>query len=517
MKTLLVGLSTLAALRENNAVYVDKTQYIHRLMASGGSVYFLSRPRRFGKSLLLDTMRQLFLGKKELFEGTWIAGEGRHDWQVRPVLHIDFSGMPLGTTKGLLAGMHEVLDQSALEYNVDMSGVEEVAVKLGRLLRGMSARGKVVVLIDEYDAPIIKNILSAEVSNANRKLLAEFYTVLKALAEHLHFVFLTGVSKFSKTSIFSGMNNIIDIGMEPEYAAICGYTQEELEENFDEHLEQVASFHGLSLPALLDQMRFWYNGYRFSSDPLKVYNPYSVLLFLRRKNFSNYWFETGTPTFLMELVQKRFSEFQSLEEGLFTQSIFSASDPEKISLIALLYQTGYATIKEYFPPLDAYSLTYPNEEVRQSFSAALLGSFLAKNFGEEALLFATLKKAMASGDAGVFCKNTQSLLASIPYNLHIERESYYHSILHTVGLAVGGVVSELATSNGRADLVLQSEKHVFVIELKIDESADAALAQIKDRRYYEPFMNQGRTVHLIGLNLAFEEKVLTSVVEAVAL
>jgi len=458
---------------------------------------------------------QLMLRKKELFEGTWIAGEGRHDWQTRPVLHLDFSLFSNESVEILKASLGRTLGGFAREYGVDVSDIQDIAGKLEVVVRGMSVHGKVVVLIDEYDAPIIKNILDQGLCEANRKLLGEFYTTLKALAEHLHFVFLTGVSKFSKTSVFSGMNNLIDIGMEPEYAAICGYTQEELEGNFGEYIQEIAQEQSLGVPALLDDMRFWYNGYRFSPNPLKVYNPYSVLLFLRRKRFSNYWFETGTPTFLVELVKKRFSEFHNFEEGLFTQAIFSVSDPETMSLMALLYQTGYATIKEYFPKLDAYSLTYPNEEVRQSFSAALLGGFWSKNAGEEALLFATLKKAVDDGDASTFCKGLQSLLASIPYNLHIERESFYHAILHTVGLAVGGVASELATSKGRADLVLQTENHVFVIELKIDESAEVALAQIKDRRYYEPFAGQGRTVHLIGLNLAFEEKVLTSSVEIV--
>jgi len=515
MKILGIGQDTLGGLRDKNAVYVDKTEHLHRLITAGGGVYFFSRPRRFGKSLLIDTLKQVFLGNRELFEGTWIAGEGHHDWQARPVFHIDFSSMPHGTTKGLVAGLHDALDRVAVAYGIEVKGINEVVIKLNHVLIGMAAQGKVAVLIDEYDAPIIKNFHDREVCEANRRLLAEFYTALKSLTQYTHFVFLTGVSKFSKTSIFSGMNNLNDISMMPEYATLCGYTQEELEHHFESHIQAVAHLKGLSRGKLLDDMRFWYNGYRFSSGPCKVYNPFSILLFLEKKEFANYWFETGTPTFLMELVKNRFEEFQMVEEVAVTQAAFSASDVENLPLIALLYQTGYVTIKDYCAESRTFTLTYPNEEVRESFSAALLGSFIGKNAFMADALFTALRMALRAGNTDAFCSHLQSLIGGIPHNLHIQREAYYHSMLHIMGGALGGAVSELATSKGRIDLVLQSAKHVFVIEMKIDASAAEALAQIKDRRYYEPFMGQGRTVHAIGLNLDFENKVLTSAVEVI--
>jgi len=516
MKTLPVGRSTLQLLRSRNAIYVDKTEYIHRLITSGGGVYFLSRPRRFGKSLLIDTIAQLFLGNKELFEGTWIANDGRHDWTPRPVLRLDFSGIPSDSPQRLIAGLCYELDKIAAEYGIDVSRYSDVIIKFDALLTTMSARGRVAVLIDEYDAPIVRNILNQDTCNANREVLKEFYTALKSLDAYLDFVLLTGVSKFSKTSIFSGMNNLKDISLTPEYAAICGYTQEELETCFADYITTTAGALNMSRQQLLEKMRFWYNGYHFSSSLVTVYNPHSALLFFDEKSFSNYWFETGTPTFLVELIKQRFEDFQAIEEGSFPESIFAASEPRDISLIALLYQTGYVTIKEYFPRTRSYALTYPNEEVRQSFSATLLGSFLAKNTVGVGKICLTLQDALFEGDAAGFCTGLESLLASIPYNLHIQRESYYHTILHTIGLAIGGVISESATSRGRIDLVLRSEKHLFVIELKIDASPEAALAQINDRRYYEPFMQQGQTVHLIGLNLAFGEKKLTSAHEVLA-
>jgi len=312
MKTLGIGRSTLQVLRERNAVYVDKTESIHRLIKAGGGVYFFSRPRRFGKSLLIDALKQLFLGKKELFEGSWIGIEGRHDWASRPVLHIDFSLLSCGNTEQLKIDLILALERTATEYGVVIEGAS-VKARLVSLIMQLSKQGQVAVLIDEYDAPIIQNILNKELSLDNREVLKEFYTAIKSLDAYVYFIFLTGVSKFAKTSIFSGMNNLKDISMSPEYAALCGYTQQELETCFAPHINQVAQVLRVSREQLLDDMRFWYNGYRFSSAPLKVYNPFSILLFLEEKCFSNFWFETGTPTFLVELIKKRFEEFQEIE------------------------------------------------------------------------------------------------------------------------------------------------------------------------------------------------------------
>jgi len=515
MKTLPVGRSTLQVLRENNAVYVDKTQYVHRLINTSGRVYFLSRPRRFGKSLLIDTFKQLFLGNREVFEGTWIGEKGRYEWAPRPVLHLDFSQFSCTTVDTLKTDLLLALERTAEAYGVSMSG-GSLQAQLASLIRSMAAQGSVVVLVDEYDAPIIKNILAKEVTTGNRELLREFYTALKSLDSFLHFVFLTGVSKFAKTSIFLGMNNLNDISMMPEYAAACGYTHEELEFCFADYINEAARSLRVSRDHLLQDMRFWYNGYRFSMASIRVYNPFSILLFLERKFFSNYWFETGTPRFLIELIQNTFEEFQMVEEVSLSPSAFSASEIENLSLITLLYQTGYVTIKDYAPEAGTFTLTYPNEEVRQSFSASLLGGFISKNALTTNALFNRLRAALRAGDAASFCQGLQSVLASIPYNIHINRESYYHTILHTVGLAVGGVLSESATSLGRIDLVVQAPQHVFVMELKIDASAEKALAQIKDRRYYEPFMSQSKAVYLIGLNLDFAAKQLAWIIEALA-
>jgi len=514
MKTLPVGRSRLEFLRKNNSIYVDKTEYIHRLLAGGSQIYFLSRPRRFGKSLLIDTLAELCKGNKALFEGTWIGVEERYDWTPRPVIQFDFSGLDFANGNELRAALIDMLQSIAAVHGVLLQGSSFV-MQLRSLIMQLGALQKVVVLVDEYDGPIISTVLKNDLCSASREVLSNFYTTLKALESFIDFVFLTGVSKFSKTSVFSGMNNIVDISMEPEYAALCGYTQEELEACFADYLPVAASVLQVNSAQLLDDMRFWYNGYRFSALPLRVYNPFSVILFLQKKKFSNYWFETGTPTFLIEVIKKRFGEFQGVEGALFSEAIFSASDPEHISLAALLYQTGYVTIREYFSETRSYVLAYPNEEVRQSFSQALLGAFLVKDSSKSSSSLAEMKQALLTGDSAAFCVGLQSIIGSIPYNLHIERESYYHTILHTIGLAIGGVISEAATSLGRADLVLQSEKHLFVIELKIDSSAERALTQIKDRRYYEQFVGQGKIVYLIGLNFQFDSKLLTHAAEVI--
>jgi len=514
MKQLPIGESTLANILQQNYLYVDKTEYVHRLVSTN-SRYFLSRPRRFGKSLLVDTLKQVFLGNKELFSGLWIGQEGRYDWKSYPVIHLDFSEMDWSSVDALTASLKALLEDIAKSYGVAVDPGVPVTF-FSRLVRALAERERVVILVDEYDAPILKNITNLECALAMRDFLSNFYTTVKALDAHLRFVFLTGVSKFSKASVFSGMNNLRDISFSDDFAALCGYTQQELEFCFSGHIEAQAALMQQSRTELLESLRFWYNGYRFSPAPVTVYNPFSILLFFTEKRFDNYWFSTGTPTFLIELVKNKFPDLTAIEEVKVSRKAFDAFEIGTLPLIPLLYQCGYITIREYYPELNNYSFTYPNEEVRRSFFESLIGSMLSENNADANLIFEQLRGAVYEGDVTKLCSSLRNILATIPYNAHIPKEAYYHTILHIVGMGIGRVESEVATSNGRIDLVLHAATAVYIIELKLNKSAQEALDQIKDRRYFEPYIGRGKNVHLIGLSFDFDTKALTWAHEVMA-
>mgnify|MGYP005841300883 CR=1 FL=1 len=368
-KKLPLGLQDFRGIIEDGYKYVDKTRYLHA-MCTTGKYYFLSRPRRFGKSLTLSTLAELFSGSRELFEGLWIAD--KWDWEKRyPVIHFSLKSLNY-LQRGLEESLAERIGEIAQNYGVALAQTTATD-RLRELIIALKERGKVAVLIDEYDAPIV-DYLGRDMDQAicNRNHLKSFYTVLKDMDAHLHFVLLTGVSRFSKVGIFSGLNNLQDLTGDEQYATMLGYTQEELENNFEAEIADAAQRMGIGRGELLDKMQFWYNGYRFEENAPKVYNPVSVNLFLKLKKFENFWFETGTPTLLINMLKEKGLYHFSLEPV--SEYAFSSFEVEDINLYGLLYQTGYLTIvrrDEY----GLYHLDYPNHEVKSSMVAYLMEAF----------------------------------------------------------------------------------------------------------------------------------------------
>jgi hypothetical protein len=506
MKKLPIGIQSFSKLRSDDYLYVDKTAYIYRLITQG-TVFFLSRPRRFGKSLLVSTLESLFKGEKELFEGLYIYD--KVDWNASyPVIKFDWSCIRHTEEAEMETGAAIFFKQIAEEYGI-MLEQEYAANRFEELLRRLHRKTgrQVVVLVDEYDMPVLDALQEPpERINSIRTFLQSFYRVFKAADEHLRFVFLTGVSRFSKVSIFSGLNNLNDITLDPAYAAVCGYTQRELESYFAPHLEAFAQSEKRNSVDLLDQIRVWYNG--FSWDGItSVYNPYSALLLMDKKMFRNYWFETGTPNFLIGLIKERNDVALLMEPCQMQDTEFDGFDYPALDTKLLMFQTGYLTIKhsekDPFGNGIRYTLGLPNEEVRQSMMQYLTSSFAGYPVGNTATLRSRMLGQLFSGDVSAFEASVRELFAHIPYQLHIPREAYYHSLLllwlKLLGFAIQG---EVSTDKGRIDAVLTWKDRVIIAEVKfrlngrISSLIKSAFTQIRKNAYYEHISPEKRTALL---------------------
>ena len=359
---------------KNNYIYVDKTELIYNLYATGDSYFFLSRPRRFGKSLLISTLKELFSGNKKLFENLWIGKSGVWDWQEYPIIELDFSRIARRTPRDLQSSLTWTLVNIGKRYNIDITDAPTPSDKLVDLVQRLAERNNVVILIDEYDKPILDLLDTMKIAQDNRTILKDFYDTLKGLSSYIHAVFITGVSKFSRTSLFSGLNNLIDITMVPEAATLLGYTKQEIEYYFAEYVTLLAQVRQSSIEDTMLEMERWYNGYRFSDQEITVYNPFSVLYYLKTKRRANYWFESGTPTFLISLLKSQYSSLEDIQEVELSSASLGTFDIENIPLIPLLFQTGYLTITDYDLETDKYRLNYPNTEVRESFTKYIIAA-----------------------------------------------------------------------------------------------------------------------------------------------
>jgi hypothetical protein len=512
MKLLPIGIQSFEDLRENGYLYVDKTENIYKLITTG-KVYFLSRPRRFGKSLLISTMEALFKGKKELFEGLWIYD--KWDWTRQyPVIRIDWTCIEHSTPEEIEISMTGFLQDVAEVYDVTLRKkfASDCFAELIRLLHEKTGQ-KVVVLIDEYDIPILDVIgSSSEAIDRMRKVLQKFYKILKATDEHLKFIFLTGVSKFSGLSIFSALNNLDDLTIDEQYASICGYTQQELESYFAEYINQVSEHLNMTRDELLKNIRKWYDGYTWDGKT-PVYNPFSTLLFFKKKEFACYWFRTGTPTFLINILKNRNAIDTVLEPITVGQRAFDSFDPEKIEEKPLLFQTGYLTVRHKELTGDGqplYTLDVPNSEVRESLLEHLLNVYTDYSVVETEMLRKDMQQHIREYDAEGLEKDLRRMLAYVPYELHIGKEAYYHSILLIwIKLLGFDIQGELMTNIGRIDAVWNQPELTVVAELKYhaDKSVESllneAMTQIRDRRYYEKCLD--RKVMLMGVAFTGKE------------
>ncbi|MDR1938823.1 MAG: ATP-binding protein [Tannerellaceae bacterium] len=506
MKALPIGIQSFANLSERDYLYVDKTRDIHRLVTTG-DVYFLSRPRRFGKSLLISTLEAIFKGRKELFEGLYIYD--RWDWsQQHPVVRLDWSIIKHATAGELERGLLGFINKIAHNHQLTLT-MEYATERFDELLEGLHHQTgkKVVVLVDEYDMPILEKLESPDEIDAIRNYLQSFYKALKASGEHLRFVFLTGVSKFAGVSLFSGLNNLRDITLSDEFSVICGYTQQELEHYFLEHIRHLAGKYAMTNEALLEEIRTWYNGYSWDGCT-PVYNPFSTLLLFTEKEFVNYWFRTGTPTFLIEILKKRNQLKLILEPVTVGTNIFDSFDPIYIDGLPLLFQTGYLTIKNktFVSGRPQYTLGIPNSEVNESLLVYLLNAYSAYPVSQTEGLKARMQQQIRDNDASGLEQSLREMLAYIPYPLHVKNEAYYHSLLllwiKMIGFDIQG---EIMTNTGRIDAVWHQPGLTVVAEIKyhaqksIDGLFTDAMQQIHDRRYYERYLD--RTVVLLGRGL----------------
>ena len=505
MKKYPIGIQDFRKLREENYLYIDKTKVLHHLITSGG-YYFLSRPRRFGKSLLISTLKEIFLGSLELFKGLWI--ENKIDWAPRPVIYLSFGG--INSKSGVFEGNFiTAWKQIAADHGITLEHTD-LAFLVEELLKKLSQKGKVAILIDEYDKPILDHIEDSVLSNENRLILKSFYDVLKNCDQYIHFLFLTGISKFAKVSVFSGLNNLNDITLDASYGDICGYNQEELESYFKEEIESIAAKEGKSIADLNTEIRAWYNGYSWLGK--KVYNPFSILNFMSKGTFNNFWFATGHPSFLIKtLVAVNVYKLKDIEVN---PLIFDGASVDNIDYRSLLFQTGYLTITSENRERQTLTLNFPNNEVKNALHQYMLGGYGHRSHGDSIVSALDIKDALQEGDTERFKTAVNALYASIPYDIFLKNyEAYYQSVLYIALQLLGIFVKcEVTTSHGRIDTVIHFPHRIYVIEFKIDDSAEAALAQIQEKQYAAPWQASGVPVSLIGIGMSREQKGITSMI-----
>lgn len=498
-----IGVQDFKQLREENLLYIDKTAHIHRLVTEG-YYYFLSRPRRFGKTLLFSTLEALFRGEKHLFEGLYIAD--KWDWEKKyPVVRITFAASGYHEL-GLLEAIREILALQAHNNNIELQS-KSVVTQFAELIRKLHDihQQKVVVLIDEYDKPIIDYLDNPEKASENRQILRDFYLVLKSSSAHLQFIFLTGVSKFSQISIFSALNHLIDISMNHHYSTLLGYTETELNAAFYPYMQEIVETSKINLVELQENIKKWYNGYSWDGKTT-VYNPFSILNFFNESKFKNYWFATGTPTFLTVLAQKQ--RFYDLEEIELLTEAFDSFDIEDLNPHAIMFQTGYLTIKKYDENSQIYTLGYPNFEVRKSFLTYMLSAYTFSKVYEVSAAVTQMQLAFEKNDLNTVVELTNAMFAGIPYQIFEgNSEKYFHSMLHLLLSYLGtNIQSEINTNKGRLDAVVHTPQYLYILEFKYNKSAEIALNDIENRAYKEKYASQNKKIIAVGINFSTEHK-----------
>lgn len=502
MKNITISTYSFPHLIENGFLYVDKTAYIRELIRDPKGQYFYARPRRFGKSLLVSTLKCIFEGRRELFKGLAIEASD-YDWETYPVLHLDMGSSQVLSVELFQTRLHEILDAAAEEHDVGPLGQKTVSGKFTALCEALAAKspkGQFVLLVDEYDKPLLGALGTPE-AEAYRNELKAFYSVIKTKEALQRFTFITGISKFSKVSIFSDLNNLTDISMSAPFATMLGYTHGELEHYFHDHIAALSDAQGMTYEAAHTEILRWYDGYKFHHQAELVINPVSLGLCFKEKEFKTFWSSTAVPTFLVNLLKETPRHLLCVEMD---EEELSAYEPSNINAVTLLFQTGYLTIKDFRQRSTRrrYTLDFPNMEVRNAFNTSLAKgylndvNFMANSYQNKCV------DALYENDLEIFFETMKIFFASLPYELSKRApEETYQAIFCTILYFIGIEVNiELSTNMGRIDAVMTTDTHIYIVEFKRDSTAEAALQQIQEKKYYERFLGKGKIITLIGAN-----------------
>ena len=497
-----IGIQNFESLRQDGYLYIDKTALIYKMVKTG-RYYFLSRPRRFGKSLLISTLEAYFQGKRELFEG--LAMEKlEKDWIKYPILHLDLNTQKYDTPESLEDKLNRTLVEWEKQYGAEPAE-NSLAMRFeGIIQRAYTQTGqRVVILVDEYDKPMLQAIGNEALQKSFRETLKAFYGALKSKDGCIKIGVLTGVTKFGKVSVFSDLNNLDDISMWNEYIELCGISEREIHENLEAELYEFADARGITYDKLCAELKECYDGYHFTHNSIGMYNPFSLLNAFKRKEFGSYWFETGTPTYLVKLLKKHHYNLERMAHEETDAQVLNSIDSESTNPIPVIYQSGYLTIKGYDEEFGIYSLGFPNREVEEGFMKFLLPFYAHVNQVESPFEIQKFVREVRSGDYDSFFHRLQSFFADTTYELIRDQEVHYQNVLFILSKLMGFYVkAEYNTSHGRIDMVLQTNKFIYIMEFKLEGTAEEALKQINEKQYALPFEADGRKIFKIGVNFS---------------
>lgn len=501
-----IGIQNFEKIRRDGYFYIDKTALVYQMVKTG-SYFFLSRPRRFGKSLLVSTLEAYFEGKRELFEGLAIE-KLEKDWTKHPILHIDLNTEKYESLESLENILNDTLYKWEKVYGTEPSETSLPLRFKGIIRRAYEQTGnRVAIFVDEYDKPMLQAIGNEELQKAFRNTLQAFYGAIKTMDGYIKFAFLTGVTKFGKVSVFSALNNLIDLSMDERYAAICGMTEEEIHDNLEEDLLELADKQKMSYEEVCRELKKCYDGYHFVENSVGIYNPFSVLNTFFKMKFGSYWFETGTPTYLVELLKAHHYDLHCMAHVETDADILNSVDSASTNPIPVIYQSGYLTIKKFDERFGIYRLGFPNREVEEGFMKFLLPFYANTNKVESPFQILKFVHEVESGDYESFFRRLQSFFADTPYELIRDQELHYQNVLFIVFKLIGFYVkAEYHTSQGRIDLVLQTDEFIYVMEFKLEGSAEEALRQINEKNYAQPFAADPRKLFKIGINFSSQTR-----------
>ena len=508
MKRISTSISTFESIINCGYTYVDKTSLIYDLLVSNPGHYFLARPRRFGKSLLVSTLESIFAGKRHLFANLAIS-RANYDWKVFPIIHLELGNVTFSSREELQRVLVEKIDIEAKDLGISGLSSSMPSIRLEQLITSVSIRDseKVILLVDEYDKPILDALNSDQLSGIVEEM-RNFYSTIKTVGDKLYFSFMTGVSKFSKVSIFSGINNLCDLTMDARAADLLGYTKEELVDNFSAQIKQLGERNKWDFERTVSELAKWYDGYRFHQSSDGVYNPVSIGNCLTELEFKNYWFETGTPNFLFPILRNNAINFEDIDAA---GESFGNFDPESPDPVSILFQTGYLSIKEVDKHTDGfvtYKFKFPNLEVKKSLSQAIVWNFSGVTMGENrSRIQQGISRALKECNISALVDALKVLFATVPNNIAIQKERYYQTIVFLSMIMLDfDVVTEDCTNVGRIDMVVKTCRYIYIIEFKLDGGAQAAMDQIKRKKYAQKYAFEGKAIKLIGISFSSKSR-----------